>query len=243
MWAQKLENGLVRDKHCRLVEYEPLGRAVPDRASARPARKAAKRRIHEIYPSAMASGVASRTPTAALKPLTVLRMQKEAGNTAVTAFLQRRRAEEEIPEESSPVLSVIGKGGGEPIEPRVRREMETRLGEDFSDVRIHAGAEAARSAASVAARAYTVGNEVVLGAGTPALDSREGKRTLAHELTHVVQQRQGPVEGTPTGTGIAISDPSDRFELAAEAAAERAMTDPTVEEELTQRAVVEETEE
>ena len=49
----------------------------------------------------------------------------------------------------------------------------------------------------------------------------EGKRMLAHELAHVEQQRSGPVDGTPAGGGIALSDPGDRFELAASAAAER----------------------
>jgi hypothetical protein len=109
--------------------------------------------------------------------------------------------------------------------------MESRIGADFSDVRVHTDGNAARSAAAVAAQAYTVGNEVVLGERAPALDSPAGKRTLAHELTHVVQQRQGPVEGTPAGGGIAISDPSDRFEQAAEANAERVMTDGGLLEE------------
>ena len=49
---------------------------------------------------------------------------------------------------------------------------------------------------------------------------------LAHELTHVVQQRSGPVDGTPTGGGVQVSDPSDRFEREAEANAERAMSTP-----------------
>jgi hypothetical protein len=49
---------------------------------------------------------------------------------------------------------------------------------------------------------------------------------LAHELTHVVQQRSGPVEGTPTGGGIQVSDPSDRFEREAVSNAERAISAP-----------------
>jgi hypothetical protein len=49
---------------------------------------------------------------------------------------------------------------------------------------------------------------------------------LAHELTHVVQQRSGPVDGTATGTGVRVSDPSDRFEREAAATAERAMSAP-----------------
>ena len=70
------------------------------------------------------------------------------------------------------------------------------------------------------ASAYTVGHEVVFAPGHYQPGTPQGQRTLAHELTHVVQQRQGPVAGTDTGTGIALSHPSDSFEQAAEASAE-----------------------
>jgi hypothetical protein len=53
------------------------------------------------------------------------------------------------------------------------------------------------------------------------------RHTLAHELTHVIQQRSGPVSTTPTGDGVAVSDPGDRFERAAEANAHRVMAGPT----------------
>jgi hypothetical protein len=71
----------------------------------------------------------------------------------------------------------------------------------------------------VNAKAYTVGNEVVFGSGTYQPDTADGRHTLAHELTHVVQQRSGPVDGTSTGDGVALSDPDDRFEREAEASA------------------------
>jgi uncharacterized protein DUF4157 len=57
--------------------------------------------------------------------------------------------------------------------------------------------------------------------------SQEGRTTLAHELTHVVQQRSGPVDGTAAPGGISVSDPSDRFEREAAAAADRVMADPS----------------
>jgi len=57
-------------------------------------------------------------------------------------------------------------------------------------------------------------------------DSDSGKHMLAHELTHVVQQRSGPVDGTATGGGIAVSSPSDRFEREAVANADRVMSAP-----------------
>lgn len=68
--------------------------------------------------------------------------------------------------------------------------MESRLGHDFAHVRVHTDAAAARSAAAVGAQAYTVGSDVVFGAGRYAPTSGDGRQLLAHELTHVVQQRR-----------------------------------------------------
>ncbi|MEU6369526.1 DUF4157 domain-containing protein [Streptomyces sp. NPDC046931] len=106
---------------------------------------------------------------------------------------------------------------GSPLDQATRTDMEARLGADFSDVRIHQGGAARASAAEVGARAYTSGNHVVIGEGG------SDKHTLAHELTHVIQQRQGPVAGTDNGRGLSVSSPSDRFEREAEANATRVM--------------------
>lgn len=177
-----------------------------------------------------AAGPQTGDPVGALQPSVVMGLQRTAGNAAVTALVQRRLAsaeeqDTEAGDERSPVLDVVRRGGGQPLDPDLKDEMEARLGDDFTEVRVHTDRGAAESAAAVSARGYTVGNEIVLGADSPALDSADGKRTLAHELTHVLQQRSGPVAGTPTGDGISISDPSDRFEQAAEANATRAMSD------------------
>ena len=86
--------------------------------------------------------------------------------------------------------SVVGQGGGERMDPTTARSMGARLGEDFSDVRIHQGGAAAESARAVNAHAYTVGSDVVFDAGQYDPSSPAGQRTLAHELTHVVQQRE-----------------------------------------------------
>jgi hypothetical protein len=75
----------------------------------------------------------------------------------------------------------------------------------------------ARSAESVQAKAYTVGEEIVVHPRHYDPVSPPGRQLLAHEAVHVVQQRSGPVSGTPIGGGIAVSDPSDRFEREAEA--------------------------
>lgn len=78
---------------------------------------------------------------------------------------------------------------GEPLHPAVRAQMEPRFGADFSGVRIHSGAEAEASARAVQARAFTVGQHIVFGAGEYAPHTPGGQRTLAHELTHTLQQR------------------------------------------------------
>ena len=75
-----------------------------------------------------------------------------------------------------------------PLDPATRELMEPRFGHDFRGVRVHTDAKAAESAQAIGAAAYTVGQEVVFGAGRYAPGTAEGRRLLAHELTHVVQQ-------------------------------------------------------
>jgi len=150
-------------------------------------------------------------------PGEVVELQRTLGNAAVVQLL----ADDDADGGASPVLDVVGRGGGQPLDAGVRTGMEAALGADLGGVRVHTDSKAAESAKAVQAHAYTVGEDVVFGPGQYQPSSPEGQRTLAHELTHVVQQRQGPVAGTPTGDGISLSDPSDSFERAAESTAER----------------------
>lgn len=78
--------------------------------------------------------------------------------------------------------------GGRPLEPALLQDMEQRFGYDFSQVRVHTDSAAQRSARDVHANAYTVGHDIVFGAGGFASGTQEGRRLIAHELTHVVQQ-------------------------------------------------------
>ena len=129
-------------------------------------------------------------------------------------------------DEQSPVHEVPGLGGGRPLEPEVRADMKARLGHDFSHVRVHDDSRAHESATAVNANAYTVGSDVVFQRGGYNPATSEGKLTLAHELTHVVQQSQGPVDGTEVPGGIRVSEPGDRFEREAAANAEKAVSTP-----------------
>ena len=191
---------------------------------------------YEIDPTLVADGVRAivrqrvgqgPTPTPALAGRApeapsgsgLLALQRAAGNATVSRLLED--------EPASPILDVAGRGGGRPLEPAVADFMASRLGQDFGDVRVHTDYAASESARAINAQAYTVGTDVVFQIGRYQPDTPAGQRMLAHELTHVVQQRSGPVDGTPTGGGIRISDPCDRFEQAAERTAEQVVASPT----------------
>jgi hypothetical protein len=93
------------------------------------------------------------------------------------------------------LTSALGHGGQDLPQPLLA-SLESSLGYDFSQVRIHAGDRAARLARVLNARAFTAGRDVVFGAGEYAPETAGGRRLLAHELSHVIQQSQGPT-GTP----------------------------------------------
>ncbi len=146
-----------------------------------------------------------------------LRVQRLVGNEGLTAA--------QSPASEPDVLGVLEKSG-EPLPGEVRQDMEQRMGQDFSDVRVHRDAQADGAARSVQANAYTVGSHVVFQRDAYDPGSPGGAETLAHELHHVVQQRQGPVDGTTTDGGYAMSDPGDRHEREASSVAKQVMGQP-----------------
>ena len=95
------------------------------------------------------------------------------GNTEA----QAKRRPSEVPE-----------SGGQPIEPSTRSQLEARLGHDLKRVRVHTNRAAARAAQAKQARAYAVGRDIVFGADQYDPQSDAGRRLLAHEVTHVIQQ-------------------------------------------------------
>ena len=103
-------------------------------------------------------------------------------------------------------------GTGAALDPGVRADMESRFGESFSDVRIYDDAQAHRAAAELEAKAYTQGRDVAFAEGRYEPKSPDGKRLLAHELAHVVQQRRGGLQPA--------LDPQAPHELAADQAAD-----------------------
>ncbi len=144
----------------------------------------------------------------------VMAMGRDAGNRALTRLLRRS-----LPVEpahgvlearakglSQPAASTAGRsaappgvangvatarGAGRPLPPDVLSGMERRYGADFRDVRLHRGREAAAMNDRLRAKAFTTGADIFLRNPEQSLDSGQGRRLIAHELAHVVQQRSG----------------------------------------------------
>lgn len=100
----------------------------------------------------------------------------------------------QVPPEEPPDLDRRLAGlrlGGAPLPPGLRADMEARFGEDFAQVRLHRDADSAALAADLGARAFATGRHIAFAAGAYAPETQAGRHLIAHELTHVVQQR-GP---------------------------------------------------
>ena len=117
-----------------------------------------------------------------------------------------------------PIVDEVLRSPGQPLDAGMRGFMERRFHHDFSRVQVHTDLRAAQSAQAVDALAYTVGRDMVFGAGEYAPETRKGSRLLAHELAHVVQQR-GSKEA-----GVIDIGSDQRLELEANLAADRTLT-------------------
>jgi len=109
-----------------------------------------------------------------------------------------------------PIVHDVLRSPGQPLDKAARSFFEPRFGHDFSQVRVHADHTAAASAKAVHALAYTVGSNVVFGAGHYAPTSGEGRRLLAHELTHVVQQGTAGQDLQKLALDSNLDGPSER---------------------------------
>jgi hypothetical protein len=134
-----------------------------------------------------------------------LQRQEDEEEEAQTASLQRREQEED--EEMQPKAAARGRAratpafesrlralkasGGRPLDAPVRTFMEGRFRRSFENVRVHTGPAAAILARRANARAFTVGRHLVFGNGEYRPNADQGRRLIAHELTHVIQQRGG----------------------------------------------------
>ncbi|WP_395822378.1 DUF4157 domain-containing protein [Archangium minus] len=129
-----------------------------------------------------------------------------------------------IPAETEPVPSIVHevlRSPGQRLDEGTRTFMGERLGHDFSQVRVHADTRASESARAIGARAYTVGRDIVFDAPSYLPSTEAGRRLLAHELTHVLQQ-----EGASAGPGLKLGPLEDRFEREAMAASRHLQPTP-----------------
>ncbi len=114
--------------------------------------------------------------------------EEEEGFLQAKPLLQRRAADNSSGGEVSPIVNEVLRSPGWPLDTNTRSFMESRFGHDFSHVRVHTDARAVRSAQAMNALAYTVGQEIIFGTGQYKPSTAIGKRLLAHELVHVIQQ-------------------------------------------------------
>ncbi|HYR10132.1 MAG TPA: DUF4157 domain-containing protein [Longimicrobium sp.] len=122
----------------------------------------------------------------------------------------QRSARAAGPAVAPPIVHDVLASPGRPLDPAVRAEMEPRFRHSFADVRVHADGQAAESARAVGAHAYAVGRSVVFAAGRYAPRSVEGRRLIAHELAHVVQQSGAAAALQPALEIGASDDPAER---------------------------------
>ncbi|WP_211245828.1 DUF4157 domain-containing protein [Actinomadura oligospora] len=201
-------------------------------AGTPPAHRPGTSRRHPVPDGPVAAALIRARGLAGVSAPQLSQLQRLVGNAAIS-----RSAEEERHVHDASCGHAVQRTAvhqalsspGRPLAADVRQEMEGRLGADFSDVRVHTDSTGHTAAESVNAHAFTSGSHIVFQRGRYDAGSASGKRMLAHELTHVIQQRSGPVAGTDAGDGLKVSDPSDRFEREAEANAVRAMSGEPVQ--------------
>lgn len=152
--------------------------------------------IQGFFPSGRAKGL---TPLVQPKP----RMQKPGPPTPV--FAQRAAVAQPHSNKTFPVDPAnlgLASGGGRQLPDAVRSKMETAFGADFSAVRVHVGAQAER----IGALAFTTGTDIYFAPGRYQPDSVHGQQLLGHELSHVIQQREGRVRVPSAGGVMVVQD-------------------------------------
>ena len=152
----------------------------------------------------------------------IARLQRAVGNRVVQRTLFSATAAGDT---TSPLRVVLAAGLESPHQSLYGEAlslMEHSFGRSFGDVRIHTDSASSESAVAVGAAAYTVGRDIVFGPGQYVPDSVEGRRLIAHELTHVIQQGGGSLSDVEV---LTIGKRSDPLEREAEESAARVVTD------------------
>lgn len=154
--------------------------------------------------------------------------QTQDGHAEQSAEQRRRKRKERAAKSRTPEPKEIVSGAGQPLDPGVRRELEERLGHDLSRVRLHTGRDAGQLTELLGADAVAVGQDVFFAEGAFKPGTDEGRRLLAHELLHTVQNPHG-LGTLRAGRELgAVSLPQQAIEREAEAAAQAVVAGPEV---------------
>jgi peptidoglycan hydrolase-like protein with peptidoglycan-binding domain len=141
--------------------------------------------------------------------------------------LQRRASHQAEPSSVPPIVHEVLRSSGQPLDASTRSFMELHFGHDFGQVRVHTDGKAAESARAIDAQAYAVGKNTVFASGRYAPGTSAGRRLLAHELAHTIQQRRA---GDATNATTTLGQVGDRSEQEADRVAEQVMRGGTVAE-------------
>jgi hypothetical protein len=155
-------------------------------------------------------------------PADILALGRRYGNRAVQRLLAQRRSGAEgfaLDEETAGRINQA-RGGGQALDSAVQKQMSASLGHDFSGVRVHTGLESDELNQQLQARAFTTGPDIFFKRGTYDPGSDSGRKLIAHELSHVVQQSTGRVSGGESG--MTVRPAGDAFEQEADALARQA---------------------
>lgn len=164
-------------------------------------------------------------------------LQHQVGNRAVQRLIAQRQAGPAETDEATTDEINQMRGSGQSLDGNVQREMGTKMGADFSGVNVHTSPQADNLNQRLGARAFTTGQDIFFRQGEYSPGSEGGKELLAHELTHVVQQRQG-ADQEPAAKMV-VNPPDDIYERQADQVAKQVTGPATVqtqpeEEELVQ---------
>ncbi len=157
---------------------------------------------------------------------TLTTIQQQVGNRAVQRLLAQRSGDGSTSASLSAGFELDDdtadridreRGGGQALDSNVQTKMSESTGQDFGDVRVHTGPESHALNEQLSAKAFTTGPDIFFREGAYDPGSSGGQELLAHELTHVAQQRSGSVGSS--GGGMQVNAPGDAYEQEADSVA------------------------
>jgi hypothetical protein len=156
-------------------------------------------------------------------------LQQSIGNRAVQRLLAQRSADGAFELDDATAGRINqARGGGQPLDTAVQKQMGAAMGHDFSGVNVHTGSESNELNRDLSARAFTSGQDVFFRQGDYDPGSDSGRELIAHELTHVVQQSTGAVTG---GQKMTVNPPGDVHEQEADSVAQQVAQRQLAEED------------